>query len=222
MCTASRAPSYSPPAAPAAPSISEVANSQFGNALTPFLNPDGGGGFGLTALQRSRSAGLSDFQIRNLLSTSGATTVGEKAAQQLGISAGPVLNPTQQLEAQYAQQRAQEYAVAEQRFQQQASMQQAQFEQSMRAQENALQAQLAQQNALAKSSEEAALRAQVPQMTANSANATRVRATSASRKAARAAAQGTSQLRVPLGINSSGTGSMTGLVNTSPVKLNIG
>lgn len=221
MCTAPKAPSYTPPPAPKPPTPSEVANTQFGNVLTQYLNP-ANGNFGMDALTRSMQAGLNGHQIRSLLSTSGANRLGRKAAEALGLQPGPVLNPTQQLEAQYAKQREQEYAVAQQRYQEQVAMQRAQFEQSMRAQESALQAQLAQQDALAKRSEEAALRAQVPQLTANSATATRVRATSESRKSARSAAQGTSQLRVPLGISSSGMGAISGLTNTSPVKLNIG
>ena len=223
MCTAPKAPSYTPPPAPtppAAPTPSQVANSQFGNVLTQYLNPVNGN-FGMDALTKSMQAGLNGHQIRSLLSTSGANQLGHKAAAALGLQPGPILNPQQQLEQQYAKQREQEYAVAQQRYQEQVAMQRAQYEQSMRAQESALQAQLAQQDALARRSEEAALRAQVPQMTANSANATRVRSTSDSRKASRAAAQGTSQLRVPLGISST-TGAISGLTNTSPVKLNIG
>ena len=98
------------------------------------------------------------------------------------------------------------------------AVQQAQFEQAQAAQAVALERQLTMQAALQKQSEEAALRAQVPTSTVDPAraNARRVKGAGTGRQLGRQAAMGTSQLRIPLGIQqfmSSGG---------SPVKLNIG
>lgn len=219
MCTAPKPPSYQAPKPPKAPSPSQLANEQSGNVLTQYANQSLGQ-FGLKSYKAAKAAGLQDWQIKNLLPTSGISTLGAKAAAALGMQAGPILNPAQQMQAQYEAQQAKQYAIAKQQYDQQVALQKSQFEQSLAAQEKALQAQLSQQDALAKKSEEAALKAQVPQLTANRNGATRIRATSESRKAAKAAAQGTSRLRIPLSISNSG--SMSGLTNSSPVKLNIG
>lgn len=220
MCTAPKPPAYKPPPPPEQPSIPELAAQQVGNVLTSFANQEKNQ-FGLQSYNAAKAAGLTDLQIKNLLPTSGIGSLGEKAASALGLTAGPILNPTQQMEAQYKAQMDKQYEVAQKQYEEQTKLQQSQYEQSMQAQEKALQAQLAQQDALAKRSEEVALRSQVPQLTSNSANATRVRSSSSSRASARSAAQGTSQLRVPLGISAS-SGSTSGLTNTSPIKLNIG
>jgi len=110
------------------------------------------------------------------------------------------------------------WARQEQMFNDGNDRQQAQFDQAQAAQAQALERQLAMQAALQKQAEEAALRAQVPTSTVDSsrANARRVRSAGAGRQLGRQAAMGTSQLRIPLGIQqfmSSGG---------SPVKLNIG
>lgn len=225
MCAGGSPPA---PPSPKTPSASELANQQTGNVLTQFLNPQTGA-FGQGSLRKARQAGLSDFQITQLLPGSGVSSLGEVAAAELSkgttrqVSPGPILSPQQQfekqmmdMEARNNRNRQQDIARAEAMTAQQMAIQQKQFDQSMAAQKAALDAQLRSQAELQRRSEEAALRSQVPQLTANSSNARRVRSRETGREAARRAAMGTSQLRVPLSIGSSAGSS------GSPVKLNIG
>jgi hypothetical protein len=121
-----------------------------------------------------------------------------------------------EMEKSAAAQRAADAARAEKQFAEAQATQKSQFEQSLTAQDRALQLQLKAQEDAQKRAEETNLKGQVPQMTTNDKNARRVQPQTSTRAAARRAAQGTSQLRVPLSIQ--GMSANSG----SPVKLNIG
>jgi hypothetical protein len=102
-----------------------------------------------------------------------------------------------------------------------AAAQQQQFAQAQAAQQAALGAQMAQQAELARKAEESQLRSQVPTSTVDPSrrNAMRVKANSSARKNNKIAATGTNQLRVPLSIGASSSGTPSG---GGPIKLNIG
>lgn len=119
----------------------------------------------------------------------------------------------EKMETSNEQRRQADIARAEAQFSQAQSQQERQFNESLAAQQRALDMQIAAQKEAQQQAEELALRSQVPAMTTNSENARRVQAKSTTRSSSRKAALGTSQLRVPLGIQAS-----TG----NPVKLNIG
>jgi hypothetical protein len=122
------------------------------------------------------------------------------------------------LEAKQNDRADQIWARQEQMFNDGNEKSQEQFDKGIAFQNDVLDRQLGMQVLLQKQSEEAALRAQVPTSTVDPAraNARRVKGAGSGRQLGRQAAMGTSQLRIPLGIQqfmSSGG---------SPVKLNIG
>jgi len=86
------------------------------NSLTPYLNPTTGG-FGLSALNRARSGGLSDSQIIASLPGSGASAVGDLAAQALR-SPSPAKTAPQQQEVDYQRVYSDALTAATAQFQQ--------------------------------------------------------------------------------------------------------